>query len=271
MHVSGAELRSAVDRLGLPSDVMVHASMRSFGARVEGGADAILDALLAQDRTVLVPSFVETYFSAVPPEAMRPTRNGFDYSRTGLNDPGMHGIYRPNCGLIDKNMGLLPARLIARSESRRGEHPLNPFAALGRNSDGLVSGQSYKDVYYPIRALAEAGGWILLVGVALNRMTALHLAEQRAGRRLFVRWALDAMGEVAMVETGGCSEGFPNLKPYVETYVRRFSIRDSVWSAYPADATVSASARAIRQDPRLTGCPDGRCIRCRDARSGGPG
>lgn len=52
----------------------------------------------------------------------------------------------------------------------------------------------------PIREPAGRHGTILLVGVGLNRMTALHLAEQRSGRRLVRRWARDEEGEIRMVE-----------------------------------------------------------------------
>jgi aminoglycoside N3'-acetyltransferase len=46
-EVAESELRRAVHELGLDGDVvMVHTSLRSFGERVTGGADGVLDALL---------------------------------------------------------------------------------------------------------------------------------------------------------------------------------------------------------------------------------
>ena len=39
-------------------------------------------------------------------------------------------------------------------------------------------------------------------------MTAIHLAEQQSGRRLFLRWAKATDGQVSMFEVGSCSEGF---------------------------------------------------------------
>ena len=97
-------------------------------------------------------------------------------------------------------------------------HPLNSFAAVGPRAAELVAAQSPTDVYGPIRELAAQNGTILLIGVRLNRMTAIHLAEQQSGRRLFLRWARDTDGQVRMVEVGSCSEGFPALEPTLAPY-----------------------------------------------------
>jgi aminoglycoside 3-N-acetyltransferase len=220
---------------------------------------------------VLVPTFVDDYFTVPPQADQRPPRNGFDYTAPFPPQPdGGPAMYTPDCGLIDASMGTLPARLIVRPESRRGTHPLEPFAAVGPRADELLWTQSATDVYAPIRELIDRDGQILLIGVGLNRMTALHLAEQRSGRRLFVRWTRNAEGRTIMVETGSCSEGFLNVAPIVEPYARRTKVRDSVWAAYPAGATVAAVAGVLAVDQRLTWCADPDCIRCRDSTSGGP-
>lgn len=131
MTIGAERLVQAVDEL-TPRNrpVMVHASLRSFGEWIEGGAETLLDALLSGGRTVLVPSFSESHFDAAPPATMRPARNGVDYAcfagkcRTGPE-------YTVGCGLIDSSMGTVPASLIARPGAFRGQHPLDSFAALG--------------------------------------------------------------------------------------------------------------------------------------------
>ena len=58
---------------------------------------------------------------------------------------------------------------------------------------------------------ADRGGYVILMGVGLESMTALHLAEEMAGRRLFQRWANGPDGEAMRVSVGGCSRGFGAL------------------------------------------------------------
>jgi aminoglycoside 3-N-acetyltransferase len=84
--ISDKELGRALDELALDGrPVMVHASLRSLGGVVLGGADALLDRLLERRCTVMVPSFSwERFALSVPPQTMRPSRNGYDYA--GLLD-----------------------------------------------------------------------------------------------------------------------------------------------------------------------------------------
>ena len=278
MAVTRQELDLAVHELGLAgTTVMVHASLRSFGEPLEEGCDGILDALLANAFTVLTPTFTESHFGVMPPPHLRPARNGFDYTelsdRSGSFDheEPMTRVFTVHCGVIDTNMGALPSRLLGRPGTCRGHHPLNSFAALGPHAEKLISAQSPIDVYAPLRALIQLGGFVLLLGVGLNRMTVLHLAEQRAGRRLLVRWARGADGRVIAVETGACSEGFPRgLSRILAPHGRKTTVRRSTWTTYSACEVVEVATRMIAADPWLTWCKEPDCIRCPDSISGGP-
>ncbi|MBC2904412.1 AAC(3) family N-acetyltransferase [Streptomyces sp. PSKA01] len=251
---------------------MVHASLRSFGEPVEGGADAILDALLSRGCTVLVPSFTEPQFGVAPPDTMRLSRNGIDYTTLPevTVSPETPAYYTVDCGVINSGMGVLPTRLIARREATRGRHPLNSFAALGPQAAELVAAQSPADVYGPVRTLAERNGAVLLLGVGLNRMTALHLAEQQSGRRLPIRWARHADGRVYMVETGSCSEGFPRLEPWLRPLARTARVGASQWRAYPAKEALAAAVDAMTADQSMTRCSNSQCLACHDSVAGGP-
>ncbi len=180
------------------------------------------------------------------------------------------GTYAVDCGLVNPGLGVFPAALISRAGAVRGEHPLNSFAALGPLADELIATQSPTDVYGPIRELAARSGLILLIGVGLNRMTALHLAEQQSGRRLFLRWAQGADGRVSTFEVGSCSEGFPRLEPALHPYAHTAVVGGSRWQAYPARKTLAAATIAITEDQRITHCPDNDCLLCRDSIVGGP-
>ena len=119
-----------------------------------------------------------------------------------------------------------------------------------------------------LAALVEKTGSIILMGVGLECMTLLHLAEQHAGRNLFRRWANDQNGEMIEVEMGGCSDGFGKLEPILAPLVRETQVGQSHWRLLPARETLALAA-AIRRDPLLTHCGRSPC-RCDDAVLGGP-
>jgi aminoglycoside 3-N-acetyltransferase len=266
------DLTTAVDEL-VPagSPVMLHVSLRSFGTSLADGADILFDALLTRDRTVLVPAFTEPQFGVPAPEALRPARNGVDYAKPSPASPlAEGGVYTPDCGLINPHLGVFPATLIKRGGAVRGGHPLNSFAAFGPLAEELIAAQSPADLYGPIRKLAEREGRILLIGVGLNRMTAIHLSEQQSGRRLFQRWAKAPDGRVSTFEVGSCSEGFPRLEPALRQYASTTVVGDSRWQAFPARQVLDVTTAAIREDQGITHCGDSDCLLCRDSTAGGP-
>lgn len=276
MTISTSRLEEALDTLEVTGrPVMLHTSLRSFGEPVTGGADGLLDAMVARGCTVLVPAFTGWRFSVAPPPDPRPERNGIDYPPVPDGPPAGPGdettsVYRVDDGMVDADMGALPAALVARDDAHRGHHPLNSFAAVGPKAAELVASQSPTDVYGPIRTLADWGGVALMLGVGLNRMTALHLAEQRSGRRLFVRWARRPDGTVGAFEVGSCSTGFPKLAPALRPYARTHTVGRSRWAAYPLHEVLAAASAAMAADPAVTHCGDAGCERCRDSVAGGP-
>ena len=179
-------------------------------------------------------------------------------------------MYSPEVLDIDRDMGAIPAAAVAWPGRVRGNHPLDSFTAVGPRASDLVARQTPTDVYAPLAALARMGGSVLLMGVGLEKMTLLHLAEKEAGRALFRRWADDARGRPAAVEVGGCSEGFGKLEPYLRPVMRRADVGQSRWTLLPAGQALARAAEAIRSDPQVTHCGVETCERCNDAVRGGP-
>lgn len=271
MIVTEQEIRSALRSLGLSGRaVCVHSSLRSFG-RVDGGAGALVRAFLAEGCTLLVPTF-SSAFEIEPPAHLRFERNGWDYERPHASTrERTDEIYANASTEIDRgDMGAIPAAVVSWPGRARGGHPTDSFAAVGPRASELVSGQSASDVYAPLKALARAGGYVLLMGVGLERMTLLHLAENEAGRVLFRRWAKDGQGRPSVVEAGGCSEGFGRLEPYLNPITRTAVVGRSTWRLLPAAETIARAAAAIRAEPSVTHCGVADCERCNDAVAGGP-
>ena len=262
-------MERAVQRLGLADlPVCVHSSLRSFG-HIEGGPQTLLDALLAEGCTVLVPAFSD-HFEILPPADKRLERNGW-------NDEHDYGVPErtddhctPASTIINRSMGAIPRALLGRTDRARGAHPLNSFAAVGPLARQLVAGQSPQDVYAPLREIARRDGYVIMMGVGLDSMTALHLAESLAGRELFIRWVMGPNGNPATCRIGSCSRGFSNLDASLRHLETRITVGQSTWRVYPLGQTVDAAAAAIRQQPEITRCSTPSCILCADAIAGGP-
>lgn len=263
------DIRRAVRENDLSgSAVCVHSSLKSFG-RVDGGARTVVDGLLAEGCTVVAPTFVSTFWAMATP-GKRIKRNAWNYD-AAINAWKCDKVYTPESNDLDEVfIGAIPAALLQIEGRSRGNHPLNPFAAVGPLADMLISRQQPMKVYGHFEALAEVGGSIALMGVDLNRMTFIHYAEEMAGRSLLIRWAntVEQMG--AEVRVGGCSEGFGNLDPALLPIRRDVKVGNSRWMIFPARESLAALVDAIHADPQVTHCADPKCVRCNDTIAGGP-
>jgi aminoglycoside 3-N-acetyltransferase len=100
---SRSEIVQSIRNLKLSGHaVCLHASLRSFGW-VDGAAQAILDAFLAEGCTALVPTFSWQAFAIYPPPRMRPARNGWNYAVV-RDFEGSNRIYTPEATEIDSDM-----------------------------------------------------------------------------------------------------------------------------------------------------------------------
>ena len=269
MPVRLGEITRAIFRSGVGDrPVCLHSSLSSFG-HVRGGPATVVDAFLTGGRTLLVPTFSwEVYAVTPPPPELRPARNGTDYDALPTIDTVR--VFSPADDDVDKAMGAIPAEVLKRHGAERGNHPVCSFTAIGPAAGRLTKRQTATDVFAPLEVLAKDGGFVVLAGVGLDRMTLLHHAEQVAGRTLFRRWVRAGGGEVTMVAVGGCSEGFGRFDDELRSVQRRATAGESTWRVFPAQAAVEIAAAALKRDPTMTSCGDPGCERCVDAVLGGP-
>ncbi len=268
--VTVEDIREGAREVGLSGRaVCAHSSLRSFGW-VEGGAATVVNGLLEEGCTVMVPTF-SWRFGVPPPPGRRPPRNGWDYEAYEGPTSGIGRIYTPESHEIGREaMGAIPAYVLTIPGRLRGIHPLCSFAAVGPLASELISRQTPLDVFGHLKALGEMNGLVVMMGVPLTTMTLLHLAEQRAGRNSFRRWANGPDGRVMETACGGCSDGFDNFEPLVGPLAEERKVGESLWRVFIAEDVVAVAAEAIRQNPGITHCGKPECERCNDSVLGGP-
>lgn len=245
-------------RLDCTKPAIVHTSLSSFG-HVEGGAQAILGALLENFNTIIAPAF--TYKSMVTPE-VGPPENAVEYgSWSGANR--MAEFFAPDLP-VDKTIGILPETLRTYSQARRTSHPIMSF--VGINAEDLLDAQTPNDPLGPIAALVEQDGWVALLGVTHIINTAIHLGEQLAGRRTFTRWALTPKGIVACPGYPACSEGFDAIDLHLIPYIIQAQVGQALVQVIPVRDVVNTARKLVEHNPLALLCAKDYCERCNAVR-----
>ncbi|RJP69583.1 MAG: aminoglycoside N(3)-acetyltransferase [Candidatus Abyssobacteria bacterium SURF_17] len=148
------EITRALHAIGLAEgmSVVVHSSLSSLGL-VEGGADAVIDALLdaiGEAGTLVLPTFT------FPPDPV------FDPRTTR------------------SSTGLIPETFRKRAGVRRSLHPTHSVAACGLLAEHFISGHpgaTALGMDSPLHRLALAEGCVLLLGVQHTSNAMVHVGE----------------------------------------------------------------------------------------------
>lgn len=163
MHVTGEDIKAGLRELGLrPGDcVGVHSSLSRFGY-VEGGADAVIDAILetvGDEGTVVMP----TYSNNI--EWIELTAED---RQLGVTRKRRYLPYKPR--EVSCWTGRIPDTFWRREGAVRSQNPTHSLSAIGPKAKDLCQGWD---------RLLEANGYILLLGVTLECCSSMHLAERR--------------------------------------------------------------------------------------------
>lgn len=161
-HVTKEDIKEALRKLGLgEGDIVgVHSSLSSLGY-VEGGADAVIDALLevvGEAGSVVMPTYSTNRRRL--PKSEEEAALGVTWKYKVLPfDPETTPCWT----------GAIPETFRKRPQALRGSDPAHSLAAVGPRAATLVEGW---------HRLLELNGYILLVGVGLGCCSSMHLAEQ---------------------------------------------------------------------------------------------
>jgi aminoglycoside 3-N-acetyltransferase len=254
------EIASGLRQLGLDPawPVIVHASLSSFGD-VRGGTGTLLGALLSSFQAVMMPAF--TYKTMLVPEE-GPPDNGMEYGQAHSQNL-MAEFFQPDMP-ADPSLGSIPETLRVRLDARRSLHPILSFTGVGIAP--FLATQSLAEPLAPVGAMAERGGWALLMGVNQTTNTSLHYAERQAGRPQFTRWALTYEGVRECPGFPGCSNGFEKAGPWLDDITRRVQIGNAQVRAIPLKYMMMRISDAIHRDPQAFLCDQADCALCNAVR-----
>lgn len=162
--VTSVEIADALRRLGLEEGdvVLVHSSLSSLGY-VEGGAEAVIDALLqavGPSGTVMVPTLTGS-------------------PSDGPDNPPVFDVRSTPCWT-----GRIPETFRRRPDAVRSLHPTHSVAVIGRKAGWLTAGHEHSITPCgpdtPYGRLVALRGKVLLIGVDHNRSTLFHHIEEEA-------------------------------------------------------------------------------------------
>ena len=241
------------------SPVIVHASLSSIGG-VQGGAETVLGALLYLYDGLMMPAF--TFKTMIVPE-VGPEDNAIEYG-SGKDANRMASFWHPKLP-VDRSLGVLPEALRRHPRVKRSSHPILSFSAV--NLDEALASQNLDEPLAPLKWLLDVDGWVLLLGVDQTSNTAIHLAEQLAGRKQFVRWALTPQEIVECPAFPGCSKGFNAIQERVKPIVRQIQLGDALVQAMPMRGLVDIVVEWLHEDPLALLCDDPDCAKCQVIRN----
>jgi aminoglycoside 3-N-acetyltransferase len=245
--------------LGLSKDrdVIAHVHLPSLGP-VGGGAEAVASAILAAAGTVIMPAF--TYQTQIIPQ-VGPPDNALEYG-TGDEVNAKAEIFRPDLP-VHPDCGSVAEALRRDGETLRSTHPILAFVAQGPGAKAALGAQTRQNPLGPIAWLEARDGAVLLMGVDQRHNFSLHLAEQRAGRKTFTRWALTINDIEALPNIPGCMEGFNAIWPLMMHITQVTQIGMARCELIPIREMLEFAEERLAIDPNFMLCDKPSCLNCR--------
>ena len=249
--VTKQDIKDGFVELGLRAGdtVVVHSSLKSFG-EVDGGADAVVDALLdvlGPDGTLVVPTF--NFEPGV-----------FDHATT----PSI--------------VGKITEAVRARPNAIRSNNPTHSVTAIGRLAEAITEGHDKVNPFARGSALhkaAQVGAKILQLGVTHTTNSIIHVAEEIAKVPYLERQRYVGIkqpdGSVVhkWIRRPGCSQGFNAIDEalYEQDAISEVMIGSCKARLTSARTLVDAAVEMLKFDPASLLCMRPDCGICAESRA----
>jgi aminoglycoside 3-N-acetyltransferase len=253
------QIRTALSDHGLRvgDHLLVHSSLKSIGP-IDGGADALIDGLLetvGSTGTLAMPAF--NYSRPLPLPY-------FDPKSTPARTGALTEIFRQ------------------RPETLRSFHPTHSLSAQGqRAAEFLADHCKYATfgIGSPIDRMAQAGGYVLLVGVTHLGNSTIHIGEAYAGVKKFfgeegpapVAKMLREDGKVVEFQldcSTSCSMAFNTMEYPLrrKDIVSDITLGNALCFLMKGTDIIRTTVDLLRETPDLLLCNRPNCRRCRLSR-----
>lgn len=258
MALTAKDLVTAFREVGLsPGDsFIVHSSYRSLG-RVEGGPEAVIDAMLeaiGPRGNLVLPTFNYTGNIAEP-----------------YFDPAA----------VRCLTGIIPELGRKRPAAVRSLHPTHSVAVIGPDAHELTKDHmAFRSVGIgsPVDRLAKMGGKVLLLGVGNTSNTMVHVGEEHADFPK-ASWSDEpAFAKVLMpdgrvvtheIDTStSCSTGFDAVEYPLRRHgeIRDFTVAGSKLKLMSGEDVIKRVCEIIEEKPDILLCTRPGCRPCTGAR-----
>ena len=258
--ISYRELVKAFNQVELDSHsrVIAHVSLDPVGA-VQGGAETVIGAVRSVVETLVMPAFTHRTL-VIPP--VGPANNAVEYG--SFEQENLDAQVFDRDLPVDPDLGPAAEAFRRLDGIARSPHPILSFCA--QNAAEALEMQTLDHPLGPVEWLAEYDADVLLIGADHRSNFSLHWAEQLAGRKTFMRWALTRAGVVECTNMPGCSEGFNLIVGKLQGVARRVQIGQGRIEAVALRDLLHIATNWIKEDPRAllcerTGCPHCAAVR----------
>ncbi len=213
---------------------------------VDGGAQAVVEALLRVTKTLLMPAF--TYQTQVIPQT-GPANNAIDYG-SGSRKNARAEFFLPDMP-VHPDIGSIAETLRTTDGTLRSTHPILSFIAHGPDARKVLASQTRENPLGPVAWLEAHEGYILLMGRDQRHNYALHLAEQRAGRKPYTRWALTIDDIEQLENIPGSREGFNQIWFDLQEMTTVASVGLARTELIPLGPMLAYAEKRIREEPNF--------------------
>ncbi|WP_026653122.1 aminoglycoside N(3)-acetyltransferase [Butyrivibrio proteoclasticus] len=178
--ITKADIKNALAELGLQRGdaVMVHTSMKEIGY-VCGGGQTVIEALIetvGEEGTIMMPT--QSWKNLDPEVGVHWVVDESDWDIIRENWPAYDKAITPT-----NTMGSVAEMFRTWPGAKRSDHPARSVAAWGKHAAYLTENHDLSNIFgdgSPIGKLYELDGKVLLIGVAYDKNTSIHLADARA-------------------------------------------------------------------------------------------